>query len=453
MNLLGFNISREVAGMQGGITARGVDVDAAMSALRETPAKGDAQPKKTNSADFVEKSVTITGPRSALTVSAWYAGLSIKAETFAQLVLEYQRQNDKSHGMNYEMFTYGEAKNINYLLQVQPNPTMTTPQFLAQAAIMREVYGNAVIYVERDREQEIKAFWLCTNARVDVERMECDIQYKRPGVGIVGDIVDLDDVIVWPNSYSEDGGITGVSTLRFAGKTLSISATNDKQALDSAAKGGRYKILIKEEQQPDFGVNLYTNDQIGGARNSLQEQLNEGGDVVSVNGLLDAKVISQSNNDLSLLDMRKFDTQAVARYLRVPLVLLMDYTNNTYKAPEQAMQAFLQYTIAPMAASLEAELNRKLIGRKAYPTLRFHFNDKNLTRLDPKGRMEIAKGMLECGIMCVNELRSEYGLPAIKDGDRHLVSTNLQPLDDIKVGVQTQPTNANANDNKDKEDE
>jgi len=123
----------------------------------------------------------------------------------------------------------------------------------------------------------------------------------------------------------------------------------------------------------------------------------------------------------------------------VPLVLLMDYTNNTYKAPEQAMQAFLQHTIAPMARDLEQEFNAKLVGPAAFPTLRYAFNEDSLMRLDPKGRIEIAKIQLETGIKCVNELRAEYDLPAIgAEGDRHLVSTNLQPLDDLKVGKNQQ---------------
>lgn len=462
MNVFGFNISREIAGMQGGITTRGVDVDAAMSALREAPAQPqgngcDCQQKKVRSADFADKSVRVNSQEKALAVSAWYCGLARKANIFAQLILEYQKHNDKAHGDNYEVYRYADAKNMNYLVQVRPNPLMTASELWAQAVIDREVYGNAIIYVERDEYGEVKYLWLCNSATLDIARMTYLITYNLPYVGPISKEVPERDIIHWANTYRRSDKVTGMGTLRYAAQSLSTAATNDKQTLESAAKGGRYKVILKEEQQPDFALNLLNKEQREGAKDDFQEQLSSGADVIAYNGLMDAKVISQTNNDLSLLDMRKFDVPTVARFLQVPLVLLMDYTNNTYKAPEQAMQAFLQHTIGPMARELEMEFNSKLVGKEAFLTLRFHFNDKELTRLDPKGRMEIAKMQLECGIKCVNELRAEFDLPALEEyGDRHLVSTNLQPLDDLKVGVAntlTDNANNNANANKNKEDD
>jgi hypothetical protein len=47
-----------------------------------------------------------------------------------------------------------------------------------------------------------------------------------------------------------------------------------------------------------------------------------------------------------------------------------------------------------------------------------------LKRLDAKGQAEIDKLHLESG-WSVNEIRSQYDLPSIADGDDHYVSMNL----------------------------
>jgi hypothetical protein len=51
-----------------------------------------------------------------------------------------------------------------------------------------------------------------------------------------------------------------------------------------------------------------------------------------------------------------------------------------------------------------------------------------LRRLDAKGQAEIDKIHLETGVNTVNELRNQYDLPAIKDGDEPMASANLMTL-------------------------
>jgi hypothetical protein len=55
-----------------------------------------------------------------------------------------------------------------------------------------------------------------------------------------------------------------------------------------------------------------------------------------------------------------------------------------------------------------------------------------LRRLDAKGQAEIDKLHLESG-WSVNELRSQYDLPNIPDGDSHYVSTNLAEVGSEKL--------------------
>ena len=55
-----------------------------------------------------------------------------------------------------------------------------------------------------------------------------------------------------------------------------------------------------------------------------------------------------------------------------------------------------------------------------------------LKRLDAKGQAEIDKLHLDSG-WSVNELRSQYDLPSIPEGDAHYVSTNLAEVGSEKL--------------------
>lgn len=410
----------------------------------QTEGKSSAQ-----GGSFASQAVQVRTDEGALHVSPWYRAGEVLSKTMAQMALEYQKKNDYAHGNHYELDLRGdEAKHMNYLFNLRPNPTMSAEQWLTQMTLARLHEGNGVSYIERDRvTDEIRYIWMCTTASVSFTKsgLKYTVSYNSPYGPITKTNVDAEDVIHWRNTFSKDGGLTGISTLHYAEMALSTAATNDKQAKDIAAKGGKMKLLLQEDtSSASFGLKKLNKQQKDKQRDDLQNALNEGKDVLLMSGLMDSKIISQDAQQMQLLQNRQHDTRVVAQFTGVPLVLLMDYSNNTYKAPEQAMQAFLQHTIAPMAKSLEQELTEKIVGEKGYPTHVLKFNEESLMRLDPVGRANIAKTMLETGIKCVDELRNDFGLPVLPDGigQRHLVSTNLQPLDDLRVAGKTlEPVN------------
>lgn len=407
------------------------------SACSNEPAQRTAQ-----SASFGAQAVTVSSPTAALQVSAWYRASEVLANTMSLLQMEYQKKNDRAHGGNYtidiETRGGGGGNLLNYLLQVRPNPTMDATTFWKQMTLRRFYDGNAVAYIERDAMDEISALWLCSSASLirSSEGLKYNVTYNTPG-GVRTLITDATEVIHWRNTFSNDYGLTGVGTLRYAAQTLSIAATNDKQAKENSAKGGKQKLLLREDtSSPQAGLKKLNKEQKTKQRDDLQEAINTNQDVLLMSGLMDATVISQDAQQMQLLEARKFDVPQVSRFTGVPPSMLMDNTNNTYKAPEQATQEFLLRTISPMARSLETEFNAKLLGPEGWLRHRFKFNDESLMLLDPKGRAELAEIMQRIGVYCTNEIRAKYDLPSIEGGDRHFISTNLQPVDAPVVASQ-----------------
>lgn len=389
---------------------------------------GDAAQTSVKGASFSNNVVQVTSQTAALSVSAFFRGVELRANTMSMLVMEYQKKNDSTHGGNYELDTAMGGRYLNYLLQVQPNPTMTWPQMIKQAEQQRIYQGNAVIYIERDTAGEIKFFWLCSSAKLDTNKYVYNIEYNAPGGKIRLNGVAAREVLHIRNTFSNDNGLTGVGTLRYMQQTLSTAATNDRQAQENAGKGGRMKILVQENKVKDFGVGRVKKDQLEKITNELNQKIWEQ-DVNLLNNVADVKVISQNAQQMELLESRKFDVPCIARFLGVPLSMLMHSANETYKTPEAATQEFLLRTIQPLSHDWEVEMTSKLLGIEGYPQHRYHFNEESLMRLDPAGRANIGKTLLETGVKCVNELRAEYDLPSVEGGDRHFISTNLQPVD------------------------
>ena len=242
------------------------------------------------------------------------------------------------------------------------------------------------------------------------------------------------DVIHIPNTFRHPGGLHGIPTLVYAERTLSIAATNDVETLNNASKGGKMKILLQEDKEKGFGVGGRAKaSEIRKAARTLQDDLDQGDDVISVNNVLQASVISQNAEQMQLIEQRGFSVAEIARLMGVPKPLLMDDSNSSYKTPEAALQSFMTYTIQPAIGLWEDELNAKLLNEWDFGKRRIHLCERNLRRLDPTAQANLDKLHLETGVCSVNELRAAHDMPTIEGGDAHYVSTNLAEVGSEKL--------------------
>lgn len=392
----------------------------------------------------------------ALRIPAVLRAVTVIANGIASMPVHYQKIDDE-HGGNYIDTMRGSGRTLNYLLRKQPNPIMTAHDFWKRVGVNIICEGNAVAYIQRGFGMEIMGIYLCSSASVNPLTMQYTITYQAED-GEHALVVSKEDVLHFKNDHVSRDGLMGISTLRFAADALSLAATNDKRATRIAGNGGDMKYLVSEDNKnPQVGATRrLTKEQKDTQKDSIQSQLNDGNNVILVSGMIDVKPITDPGSTQVLLDTRKYDTVRIAQIFGVPPISLMDYTNNTYKAPEQA-QHELHRTVLPRKYAIENELDAKLIGEAGFDRLRFYMDDEVFMAIDPKTRADMAKVYIETGIWCPNEARHSMNLPALKKeegGDQHLVSTNLQKLDDIKLGKnQAEPTQTKTQTKTDEEDE
>ena len=412
---------------------REVDTQAATSGVPSTTDPNDPSNQQPQGADW-EKNIVRPYGKQSLMVPAWYRGVSLIMQTMGQMVTQYQRMDTEGGNFTEDRGYLDRRRTIptdgnklNYLLQVRPNPLMTASQLQEQIEYRKIYYGNAYVFIERGEYGQPIALWLCTGGGFNPLTNRYSLVYNSTRGPRMKVEADAKDVMHFKNVFLTDDYYMGLPTLDFAFKSLQIAATADDQALQDVAKGGKHKILLREEKQPSMGTQRNSPNELRKTVKRFEGDW-QGHDVVLLDNVLDPTIISQTAQQLQLLENRGFQVSDLARILGVPRIMMMEDAGSSYKMPEHATQEFMLRTIQPRIREWEDEMNAKLLTADDFGKRRIHVCELPLRRLDAKGQAEIDKIHLETGVNTVNELRNQYDLPSITDGDEPMASANLMTL-------------------------
>ena len=394
------------------------------------------QQKQDGGGSFEERIVSARHPRVALTVSAVYRAVELRAKTIGQMQMQYQVRDRE--GGNFVMDVTKPRQNqvsfgtrLNYLLQVEPNPMMSAQSLWEQVTVNRLMLGNGFVYIERDELGEPKYLWLAECGGYNLGTNTYVITYMGDKGIVKNKIAPREDVLHFPNTYRERNGFWGLSTLRFAFDTLSLIKTEGRLALETAAKGGRIKGIISEKQ-PQQGVGtlaygLLNQGEVNNTAKEMQRKFYSGEDIVSMHGLEQFQNLSLSAQDMQMIELLGMSHDDVARFYATPRPLLMMDTNSHYTTYTNATMEYLSRTIAPDGAEMEAECFRKLLNIYDFGQHRFHLCEQPLLRMDKETQAKIDGYHLQNG-WTFNEVRAEHDLPAVEGGDEPMGSANLMTL-------------------------
>ena len=388
-------------------------------------------PTVSGSASYHERIVPAREPQQALNVSAVYRATELRAKTIGQMPVQYQRK-DSEKG-NYMPWMLGLGKRMNYLLQEEPNPIMSAASLWEQVTINRLQLGNGFVYIERDVFGDPVHFWLAICGGYNMAEGTYSLTYMND-TGIVNlPAVPRQNVLHFPNTYRFYNGFWGISTLRYAVETLSLIRTQKSQALETAAKGGRVKMLIQEKDSNPMGTRGRANQS---ELRKITRQFNEdwvNGDAILLNNVADAKPISLTGQEMQMIEQMNLGLDDVASFWGTPRPLLMLDTNSHYNDYANATMEYLSRTIGPDKTDMEQEIARKLLGIQYYGQRRIHICEKPLLAMDPERQAKVDQLNLQTGAKTVNEIRAEHDMPSVPDGDKPYVSTNLAELGSEKL--------------------
>jgi HK97 family phage portal protein len=384
---------------------------------------------KVKGGSFEERIVRARTPHQALTVSAVYRATELRANTMAQMPVQYCLRGD---GGNFSPWMQGLGKRMNYLLQEEPNPLMSGPALWEQVHINRMMEGNGFVYIERDVFGDPVHFWLAECGGYDYGNDTYSITYMTNYGPMIKAGVKPQDVMHFAGTIRYGGAVIyGRPIIQFAAETLSLIKTDNQLALETAAKGGRVKGFISEEKsQNNQGTVAYGRFNKG-AVNDYEKEINNkvySQDITALQNLEKFQNISLSAQDMQMIEQMSLSLDDVARFWGVPRPLLMLDTNSHYNDYANATMEFMSRTIGPDRTLMEKEIARKILGFKYYDIRRIHICEKPLLAMDPERQAKVDKMYLEAGVKTVNELRAEHDMPAVENGDEPMASANLLTL-------------------------
>ena len=417
------------------------------SRKREVQAPTPATPSSTaekgldvKGGSFEERIIRARNPQTALTVSAVYRAVELRAKTIGQMAIQYQAKS--LDGGNFVPSMWGPGKRLNYLLQVEPNPIMSAASLWEQVTINRLMHGNGFVYIERDEMGEPARLWLATCAGYDMTTETYNLTYMTDRGPMNQVSVPRRDVLHFPNTFREQNGFWGISTLKYAFDTLSLIKTESRQALEMAAKGGRVKLIIGEERantpQSTIAGGLFNKDQMNAYADEINDRIYQK-DVVALRGLEKVQNISMSAQDMQMIEILGMSQDDVARFYATPRPLLMMDTNSHYTTYTNATMEYMCRTIAPDSREMEDEFFRKFFSLDDFGKRRIHMCEMPLLRMDKETQAKVDKARLESGTATVNELRRDWDMPTVEKGDIVYISTNLAELGSEKLSGAVQP--------------
>lgn len=368
----------------------------------------------------------------AMCISTVHRCVSLICDSVASLPFKFKYLKD---GI-YQDF---EGSPFHYLLGVQPNANMSAYDFkyqMVQQCLIGN--GNAYIYPRVDFSTgEVLELVLISYGCCSHDAMNHTYTVSDPWNGVFGTFGEDEMVHLFLHSLD---GRTGVSTLEFARRTMSIAATGDNETMNRFANGGNVMGFVTNDRSVR-GFGEYQDDELIDTATALDQMFRNGKRIASLAGQTDFKQISLSSTDMQFLESRKFETKEICRFFGVNPSFAFEDTASNYKSAETAQTALRTTTLNPILCKIEGEFNRKLVGRSMCCKRKFKFDIKSLFACDLETMAKYQQMTIQSGIYSVNDWRRYEDQPPVEGGDRVLVSTNLAPIDSAKLtGEQKTPT-------------
>jgi len=382
---------------------------------------------------------------SAQTLSAFYCGQRVIAETMASLPLMLRRQVDERSTEN------ATEHPLWPLLHDAPNPEQDAATFMVMQVAFQVGWGNCYSEITRDSVGKITGLWPIHPSRIPTRNIFRNA--RRPDnlseieVGDPGEIVyrvKNDDGTYTPipardmlhvPAFISENGITGVGVIEWGANSLGICLATEQHAASFFANGAVSNVAIKSEKT----VGKETADRLreqwqrvfGGVKNHYKTILLEDG--------MDIAPFSISPENSQLLLSRKFGVLEVCRWLRLQPHMLGELADATLNNIEEQGLEFIVYTMLPWIIRWEKALKRQLLTPAEKRNLLFKFNEKALLRGNAKDRAELYKSLFGMSAISPNEIRELEDMNPIPGGDEYFIpANNLVPLSMIKEYIEAQ---------------
>jgi len=230
---------------------------------------------------------------------------------------------------------------------------------------------------------------------------------------------------IWHNRLFGNG-VIGMSPLDYARNSIGVAISAEDRVNKMANAGFKptgvlmLDKVLKPEQRKQIRENF--SDLADGGEDALR--ILEAG--------MQYQQVSMSPKDVQFLESRRFQTEDIARFFRVPSVVINDTSASTVWGTGigELMTGFYRLSLRPYLEKLESSIRLRLLKiderRKIFPSFGFDL----LLRGDEKTRYEVYERAIKSHVKTPNECRKEEGLEPLADGNKFPILQGQSPAKD-----------------------
>lgn len=373
----------------------------------------------------VTAGVTVT-PDTALTFSAVYAAHKIIAESVAMLPLQLFRRLKRGKEP-------AKDKKLYNVLHDVANPEMDS--YLVRETMTAHLagWGRAHAKIEYDANGEITALYPIPPNRVEVKRdpktLNLQFEINLPD----GGKKTYDQwQMLYLRGMSPDG-ITAYSPIKLARQGIGL-------ALAAEAYGGSF---FGNGAVPQ-GVIMHPAKMSEPAYNRLMESwegrhsgIGNANKVAILEENAKYEKIGVPPDDAQFLESRTFQVQEIARWYRIPSMMLnMDGANSTYASVEAYGLQFVIYTLYPWLVRWEKGISHQLLLENERKKFFAEHLMSAILRGDTQSRYQAYATARQWGWFSVNDIRELENINPIEGGDVYLTPANMNDSAGERMGAQ-----------------
>jgi HK97 family phage portal protein len=353
------------------------------------------------------------GRDTAETLAAWYAGTHFIAEQIASLpIVTYSRLPNGGKERAAEDPRYR-------LLHTEVNPFMSSFSFVETSLLHMFNIGNAFAEIEFNRGGGVKALWLLPPTEVTVKRTLKGPEYHTFAA-------DRSPVVI-PHTrmlhFAGPGfdGLLGEAALDAARDSIGTGIAQGRYEAKVYSNGTKIGGVLSTDDPVEAKTYDWMTERFNKAHQGVE---NSHRHLLLTHGLKWTPM-AMSVVDADLIEARKLTVLDIARFLRLPPIILRAGENQTHASVEVERTAVFNDALLHWVRRIEVELERKI----GDPDTVMEFLAEGFMRGSTSERYATYRQAREAGIMSLNEIRARENLNPVKGGDVIAVPANLMPLE------------------------
>lgn len=303
-----------------------------------------------------------------------------------------------------------------------PNPNMSSFDFLNKMEVSRNEKGNGYAVIIRDIRMQPEAIIPLDSSYVSpfINSDDNSLWYKVMGTENTYYVHNMNMLHV--KHITGASRWSGISPLDVLKNTMEYDKAVQEFSLSEMKKKESFILEYGANVKPEIRENIIAD---------FKRFYKENGGILFQEPGVKVEEIERKYFASDTLASERITRSRVANVFNIPVSFLNDMEGGTFGSNEQMMIQFVNMTLLPIVRQYEHEFNRKLLtAEDRKKGMYFKFNLGGLLRGDTSARTQFYQTMLRSGGMKPDEVRMLEDLPPMGGKANELwISGDLYPME------------------------